>query len=215
MSCTDLKNNLDDYTDGSLSVDQRAKLDEHVAACNSCRRLLARETELRDLLRNYGDSAIATPPDHWFDAALEKACDDGRREGRNRWLTTGVAAALAASVVAWIMSSALLDVSPVVTPRAEIPAVTMTLAEPRTVNLLFSSETDLENAELTLLLPPGVSLAGFEGQREVRWNTSLQAGRNVLPLTLIGTLRAEGELQAILTHGDNDRAFRVLVRVTG
>jgi len=215
MPCTELKNNLDDYADGGLPAERKKQLDAHLTDCQSCQRLLTRETELRKLLRNYGESAVATPSDSWFDAALDKACDDGRREGRNRWLTTGVAAALAASVVAWIMSSALLDVSPVVTPRADIPSVTMTLAEPRTVNLLFSSETDLDNAELTLLLPPGVSLAGFEGQREVRWNTSLQAGRNVLPLTLVGNLLAEGELQAILTYGDNDRAFRVLVRVTG
>lgn len=215
MPCTEFKNSLDDYVDGLLPAERKSVQDRHLAECQNCQRLLAREKDLRELLRNYGASAMPAPPDAWFDEALENACRAGEREGRNRWLSTGVAAALVASVAVWIVSSALLDVTPVVTPRADIPSVTMTLAQPQTVNLLFSSATELNNAELTLLLPPGVSLAGFEGQREVTWRTSLRAGRNILPLTLVGQLRAEGELQAILTHGDDDRAFRVLVRVTG
>lgn len=215
MPCTKFKTSLDDYCDGLLPPEQKAARDSHLAECQNCQRLLARETKLRELLQNYGASAVPMPTDAWFDEALANASSDGEREGRNRWLTTGVAAALVASVAAWIVSSALLDVSPVVTPRADIPSVTMTLAKPQTVNLLFSSATELNDAELTLLLPPGVSLAGFEGQREVTWRTSLSAGRNVLPLTLTGQIKAEGELQAILTHGDEDRAFRVLVRVTG
>ena len=89
----------------------------------------------------------------------------------------------------------------------------MTLEEPRTLNLVFSSATALANATMTVVLPQGVEVEGFAGQREITWMTSLTAGKNVLPLTLIATSPQGGELVATLRHEDDDRSFRVRVTV--
>jgi hypothetical protein len=90
----------------------------------------------------------------------------------------------------------------------------MVLEEPRTVNLVFSSATDLDDAVLTVNLPAGIEIEGFAGQREITWMTSLQAGKNILPLRLIAMTPHGGELLARLEHDGRDRTFRIRVEVS-
>ncbi len=90
----------------------------------------------------------------------------------------------------------------------------MTLDEPRTVNLVFASATALESALLTITLPDGIELAGFPGQREVAWQTSLNEGKNLLPLKLVAVSPVGGELLARLEHKDRGRTFRLRVDVS-
>ena len=82
------------------------------------------------------------------------------------------------------------------------------------MRLVFASAMALDSATLTVSLPEGVELAGFPGQREITWETSLQEGKNLLPLTLIALTPAGGELLATLEHKDSDRTFRLLVEVS-
>jgi hypothetical protein len=90
----------------------------------------------------------------------------------------------------------------------------MTLEEPRTVNLVFASTKALDMATLTVTLPAGIELAGFPGQREITWQTSLVEGKNFLPLKLIALSSAGGEVLARLEHDDRDRTFRLRVDVS-
>jgi hypothetical protein len=79
---------------------------------------------------------------------------------------------------------------------------------------VFSSATALESASLTVLLPEGIELAGFPGQSEITWETSLNAGKNLLPLKLVALSPAGGEVLARLEHNDRNRTFRLRVDVT-
>jgi len=90
----------------------------------------------------------------------------------------------------------------------------MTLEEPRTVNLVFASATALDNATLTVSLPDGIEVAGFPGQREITWQTSLNEGKNLLPLKLIATSPFGGEVLARLEHDNRNRTFRLRVEVS-
>jgi len=98
--------------------------------------------------------------------------------------------------------------------EASIPGITMTLEEPRTVNLVFASAAALDAATLTVTLPDGIELAGFPGQREITWQTSLVEGKNFLPLELIALSSVGGEVLARLEHDDRDRTFRLRVEVS-
>ena len=60
----------------------------------------------------------------------------------------------------------------------------------------------------------GVEMAGFPGQSEISWETSLNKGRNLLPLKLIALTPVGGELLARLEHDDRDRVFRLQVDVS-
>lgn len=139
-------------------------------------------------------------------AAREYARRQELRALKTRWLFTGAAAAL---VVAFLVSNLLGVPGSDPSIDNQIPAITMTVAEPQTVNLLFASAEALENAVLTLNLPAGVELEGFPGQREISWQTSLASGRNLLPLRLLAVAPTQGELQARLEHDTRDRVFRL------
>jgi hypothetical protein len=170
-----------------------------------------REQELLALLKDY---PAAAPPDGFYDRALMRATHEGTRRQRNRWVMTGFSSAVAAGIVLWIISGVFFTAPDVTQPEATIPGIALTLEEPRTINLVFASKSALDTATLTVTLPEGIELAGFPGQREIAWQTSLVEGKNLLPLNLIALTPAGGEVLARLEHEDRNRTFRLRVEVS-
>jgi anti-sigma factor RsiW len=211
MACTRINERLDDYTDGILDAAEMRALDEHIDSCSTCRNTVESARRLRELLRDY---PVPAPDTAFFDQALAKASHVGANSQRNRWIMTGFGGAIAAGLVAWIIGAMLLQTPVLPGPAADIPGVTMALEEPRTVNLVFSSAIPLVDAVLTVSLPDGIEIQGFEGLQEITWKTSLQAGKNILPLKLIAVTPHGGILLARLEHDDRDRTFRIRVDVS-
>jgi len=150
----------------------------------------------------------------FYDQALVRATHEGSRRQRNKWMMTGFGAAIAATIAAWMIGGMLLNDPRLPGADPAIPGVTIALAEPRTVNLVFASESALDTATLTVSLPEGIELDGFPGQREITWETSLREGKNLLPLTLVALTPTGGELLARLEHDERDRTFRLRVDVS-
>lgn len=168
------------------------------------------EREVLELLQDYPAPA---PDEGFYERALVRATHEGSKRQRNRWMMTGFGAAIAATIAAWVIGGMLLNEPQLPGPGAAIPGVTIALAEPRTVNLVFASAKALDSATLTVTLPDGIELDGFPGQREITWETSLSEGKNLLPLTLVAVTPTGGELLARLEHEDRDRTFRLQVKV--
>ena len=168
------------------------------------------ERELLELMKDYPMPEATTG---FYDEALVTAAEEGRRRQKRRWLMTGFGSAVAAGLAIFVV--AMMLASPADLPAVDdsIPGVTIALAEPRTVNLVFASAEALDTATLTVTLPEGIELDGFPGQREISWETSLAEGRNLLPLKLIAVSPVGGELLARLEHDDRDRTFRLQVNV--
>lgn len=158
----------------------------------------------------------------FFDQALMRATHEGTRRQRYRWVFAGFGSAAAAGVLLWIIGGFLLnapithtpDATPDQTSGQSIAGVTMTLEEPRTINLVFAAAESMDGATLTVSLPDGIEMSGFPGQREITWQTSLDAGKNLLPLRLIATSPMGGEVLATLRHDDRGRTFRLRVDVS-
>lgn len=150
----------------------------------------------------------------FYEQALARAALQGGRRQRNRWVMTGFGGAIAAGLVVWLIGGMLFDSPQLPDLSNDIPEVTMALEQPRTVNLLFAATAAITDATLTVSLPAGVELAGFPGQSEVSWETSLSEGRNLLPLKLIALTPAGGELLATLEHEDRNRQFRLRLEIT-
>ena len=150
----------------------------------------------------------------FYDQALARAMHEGPRRQRRRWIMTGFGSAVAAGLALWFVGGFFFATP--VAPDAEpgIPGITMTLEEPRTVNLVFASVAALDSARLTITLPDGIELAGFPGQREVTWQTSLSEGKNLLPLKLVAVSPVGGEVLARLEHKDRGRTFRLRIEVS-
>ncbi len=170
-----------------------------------------RDQEILALLKDYPMADVSTG---FYDQALARATHEGTRRQRNRWIMTGFGSAVAAGVVLWLIGGFFLSAPDVTTPDASIPGIAMTLEEPRTVNLVFASASALDDATLTVTLPDGIELAGFPGQREISWQTSLVEGKNYLPLELIALTSAGGEVLARLEHDKRGRTFRLRVIVS-
>ena len=211
MTCNLINEKLDDYVDAQLDVADMQSLAEHAAHCADCQEVVDRERALRASLKEYGDSTMPQPDAAFFDRALARAAQSGVRRQRNRWVMTGFGGAMAAALVLWMISGTLFETPEFSEPS--IASIAMVIEEPRTVNLVFSSATPLINATMTVTLPEGIEVMGFQGQREITWMTSLKEGKNILPLTLIATSPLGGELLATLRHADDDRSFRVQVTV--
>lgn len=166
----------------------------------------------QELLALLKDCPVPAADAGFYEQALVRATHEGSRRQRNRWMLTGFGAAIAATIAVWVVGGLLLG-GPKAPDTAPIPGVTIALAAPRTVNLVFASATALDTATLTVSLPEGIELDGFPGQREISWETSLNEGKNLLPLTLVAVGSSGGELLARLEHDNRDRTFRLRVDV--
>jgi hypothetical protein len=172
---------------------------------------LDEERQLLDLLKDYPMPEVTAG---FYDQALVRAARISTRRQRNRWVMTGFGSAMAAGIVLAFVNGWFFDTSIAPQIDTDIPGVTMALAEPQTVNLVFSSTEALNAATLTVVLPDGIELAGFPGQREISWETNLAAGKNLLPLKLIALTPHGGEILARLQHENRDRTFRLRVNVS-
>jgi hypothetical protein len=168
----------------------------------------------QDVLELLKDYPMATADAGFYDQALARATHEGSRRQRNRWIMTGFGSAVAAGLVLWLVSGMFLASPDLPQPDNSIPGIAMTLEEPRTVNLVFASASALDAATLTVTLPDGIELAGFPGQREITWQTSLAEGKNLLPLELIALTPVGGEVFARLEHDDRNRTFRLRIEVS-
>lgn len=211
MDCKDVTEKLDDYMDRGLDQATAEAISSHAESCETCRTVIERERELRELLKDY---PVPRAQAGFYDRALVRAAHRGGARQRNRWLLTGFGSAVAAGLAAWVVFGLLLNAPQTPDAGASIPGVTIALEEARTVNLVFASATALDTATLTVSLPVGIELVGFPGQREITWETSLREGRNLLPLTLVALTPTGGELLARLQHNDRERTFRLRVDVS-
>ena len=103
--------------------------------------------------------------------------------------------------------------SPSANRAPETTAVTLTVGEPRSVNLVFDSPAAVDDVELTVDLPAGIELVDRPGERRVVWHTALAVGSNALPLTVVARNGTGGELAALLRHGDERKIFVVTLDV--
>ena len=169
------------------------------------------EQELLDLLKDY---PVPEAEAGFYDRALVRAVHKGSRRQRNRWMLAGFGSAIAAGLTIWAVTAMLMTTPQLPDAEPTIPGVTIAMEQEHTVRLVFASAEALDSATLTVSLPEGIELAGFPGQREITWETSLQEGKNLLPLTLIALTPAGGELLARLEHDDRNRTFRLRVDVS-
>jgi len=211
MTCKLLTAHIDDYLEGALDDAQMRQIDQHLGECDGCQRIVDSQRDLQQRLADYGESTMPRPNKAFYDRAIATAVHAGTRHQRNRWVMTGFGGAIAAALMLWIVSGVFFTATDFDDPA--IPGVTIALETPQTFNLVFASATPLIDASMTVILPDGIEIAGFAGQREITWRTSLKEGNNVLPLTLIATSPVGGELLATLQHEDDDKIFRLQVTV--
>ncbi len=186
---------------------QAGELDERTAArcaaerdrCAACARY---DRQMRSMLR--GLSSLPLPDSPARDCRLPS---QPAASPRRSAIAAGFAAAFAAGVLAASLPwSALTSDRDVV--RAE--AVEIQPQQTQDIQVAVASPRRIRDVEFTIELPNGVELDGYPGQRVVRWNGELSAGRSRLTLPVRVTAPAQpSEIVARIQHADGSRELRV------
>jgi hypothetical protein len=123
------------------------------------------------------------------------------------WLAAGaVMASFAVAIGLWSTRQPVS--TPDTMPVAHVQPSAIAGVQP--VRLVFRSASALDDVTIELVLPEGVELDGYPGQRRLVWQSDLRAGSNLLELPVLVHGRG-GVLTATLNHGAERRQFSARV----
>jgi len=184
----------------------------HLSGCEDCRDAL----RAVQVLHRERDNPVPQPSPGAFERAIAEATRRSPLALSLRrptfWWGASVGFAAAAS-----LAIALLPVLPVATPpgsTSSVPGVMVALNETRDLSIAVDSPVALAGAEIRVVLNGAIGLAGFDGQKELRWSTDLAAGVNQLTLPVVAFGADGGQLTVEVVHGERRRTFIVDVRTT-
>lgn len=196
MDCTEFRDQWSEWHDGRLGAQAAQAMAGHRDDCPACGRY---DRQMRSMVE--GLAALPLPD---RGAATARASRPAWLPG---WRPLAAAAALVVAFGAGLVVQLTLDSGH---SGPAIEQVALERGGSQEVKLAFSTPKRLEGVELELRLPPGVTLAGRPGQRVVRWQTELAAGRNLLRLPLeVAADAPGGELVARVHHANGTREWKV------
>lgn len=180
----------------------------HVRGCNDCRAALRAIEALRSLRHEPLPVADDAAVSRAIDFALTFEPAKPRRYGFVGGLVSGLALAAAIAAVAfglWLRGVGGID-------GAVVPQVRLALNQPHAVTVTLESPEPLLAADVRVELRGAVALDGYEGQRELHWQTDLDRGVNQLTLPVVALASSGGQVLVEVTHGDRRRTFVLDVR---
>ncbi len=210
MLCNQVEKNIDDYLDGYIGNDVAAQIALHVQNCSMCLRELEATQAIRSSL---AELPVVAPAEEFFEHAVAHAARMGDTATTRQRVRFGgaIAAAFALILVASVMFEQPDQGSPA--EFAELPEVVLERDTVTPIKLVFSSPIALTDARLSLQLPVGVELAGYNGRSDLSWSTNLEPGKNILRLPLVGHMPVSAQLVAKLEHPNGTKTFRLQVTV--
>jgi len=202
MNCNQAKTHIHDLLDGYLANDWRHQVLHHIKQCQSCSQFLAAEKSLRAELRSLPVPAMPFSTYPMPSATTEKTTNKSIQ-----WFGYGFTSALAASILLFMSGISLLK--PTINQTSSVQNITLTLHQPRLVNMVFNAPDDLTDVTFSVKLPEHMELTPFPGQQYVEWKGDLYAGNNLLALPVIAHHTAQGEMTAHLKYNGNVKEFKV------
>jgi len=198
MKCSEISALLQDYHDGHLHGRRRDDVQNHVQACARCRQELVGWQLLTARLA--GLEKAKAP------AALVGRIQRSRRRRFRGAVTSGMAA-LAAGIVAWVISATVFMPGK---PASETEILAH-VDQARQVRFLVNAEHSLDKVQFSLDLPKHVSLRGFGDRRQLSWYGHLRKGDNLLKLPVVARHANSGILVLRIKHGQAMREYKVTI----
>ncbi len=200
MNCNQAQAQLDDYLDRNLSAIQQNALQQHLNSCIHCQQKFERAQKIQWAL---------------FDLPVPKPSPDFSRHAFNFLHTARTRAshwfaaaggALAATLALWLVFTPTAQ-----QPPSSIETVQIRVApnQVQTVNMVFHSATDIDQATLRIELPDNLQLAGAPQRRLIEWTTRLKKGGNRLSLPVIATDTRTARLMTRVSYNNQDKIFYV------
>jgi len=200
MNCNQVQAQLDEYLDRNLSAIQQNALQQHLDRCSHCRRKFDHAQNLQLILL---DLPAPKPTPDFSRRVFRFLHLQGSRS--SHWIAAA-GGALAATLALWRVFTA-----GVYQPPTSVEAVQLRVEPNRvqTVNLVFQSTTDVDQATLRIELPDNLQLAGAPQRRVIEWKTPLKKGSNRLALPVIATDTRTARLTTRISHNNQDKIFYV------
>jgi len=209
MNCDQCHENLDQFLDNELEAALLTEFQAHTEDCRDCTEVLRRKKDLRQALRSM---PLPAPEDGFLDSVVEHALVTTHRNEKRFWSSAGIGGAIAAGVIGWMVLSLPADL-PQVTDPTQLDTVTISLNVEKTIKLTFNSTRELQAATLSLQLPAGVEIVGYEGHASVRWTTTVNPGINILELPIVVRFGNGGAILARVEHEGRQQSFEFAVTV--
>jgi len=202
MNCEQCEKEIEELLDNTLTAEQQEAVEQHLQHCPACRDLLEQEQELRQALAQMPSPALRTG----FVADAVSKARQGQQRSHGYGFVAGFGTAIAASLALWFTVMMYL---PQGGDASALQTVSMSVGQVQQVNLVFNSPEQLAQATFTLMLPENTEVDGYPGKRELTWTASLHKGSNRLSLPLRVAALGEGELVARISHGKDEKVFRL------
>lgn len=209
MNCDQYHENLDQFLDDELETALLSEFQAHVKDCNDCTEVLRRKKDLRQALKSM---PLPAPEEGFLDSVVEQALVRTHRNEKRFWSSAGIGGAIAAGVIGWMVLTLPADL-PQGTDQLPLDTVTISLNVEKTIKLTFNSTRELQAATLSLQLPAGVEVVGYEGRASVRWTTTVKPGTNILELPIIVRFGNGGAILARVEHEGRQQSFEFAVTV--
>lgn len=206
MDCKQFHEQIDDYCDGLLNSTQVTEMQQHDTQCLGCSQTLEQHQVLIEAMRRMPAPKMRPG---FAQQAIKRATEQPHHR---RGFVTGFGSALVAGLALWMVVAVLLPDKEI--EQGNVAQVMLLLHQESTVNLAFNAPKDLKGAKITLILPENIEVVGFPGQRKIVWNTTLNEGKNILPLPLKASAIVNGHLVASIESGNSKKLFRIHIEVS-
>lgn len=210
MNCDKCIETVDQYLDDELDEASAHAVQLHTMQCGDCNAAVERKRRFRQALKAM---PYVPPVDGFYDRTLEQTVKLTQRNEVMYWASAGLGTAIAASVIGWMVLVMPVDYTQDIEAE-QLSGVTISLNVEKTVRVSFESVSELQGATLTVQLPPGVEISGYEGQREISWSTDVTQGVNILALPLMLREGSGGTIVARIEHSGKSKAFQLDVDVS-
>ncbi|MGJ8693031.1 MAG: anti-sigma factor family protein [Thalassotalea sp.] len=206
MNCEFVKNYIEALALEDTEKETSLEISEHLQACEICmneyQRHLAYLTKMQ---------AMPTPSLHPTTAAkmLREAVEKGQRAPKkvNSFVQGFIAASVLAIAVMGTYSILQQDEQPILVQQVEPEYID------QNVTIVIHANEDFEDAELDLVLPERVAIAGFDNIQQLTWPVDLKAGANTLELpirvNMDKSLEQPLSIMATLYHNADERNFEI------
>ncbi|MBU0484114.1 MAG: hypothetical protein KKB30_06335 [Proteobacteria bacterium] len=202
MKCIKFTEQLDDFVDGYLAQNDRPAMEQHLTNCPECQKLWQAENDLRQNLKSQPTPEIDLPS---LQRMMRMAHREHKNKSRYRFISYGLAAAagLVLLMTTGLFHGRLENINP--QSNHGLMTISQVSEVSKTINLVINCPTNMEQAELTIILPDNIELAAFPGRHELTWKTNLKTGGNLLPLEIITTQPGTAKITAKIEHNSKSR----------
>lgn len=207
MNCRECMHHQDDYLDNLLDHTLYDEIQRHLAECSDCQEIMRQNREMLQTLRNM---AGPTPSPGFLNLALKNAIAMEKDKQRKKWWYQF--AAVAAMVCLVVLGSMGHGHNPT-SITTQQTGITLSLHDSKEVILMVQSAKTLENATITIELPPQLMLANNPNLREFSWQANVKEGKNFIPLPLIATGNGQVSIIAKIEHDNKIKTMRMEVHI--